>query len=41
MLNTTTALLDYDVSKAVDEVGKVETSGGAVVSADSRHLKSL
>ena len=40
VLNTTAAFLDYDVSKAVDKVGKVETSGGAVASADSRHLKS-
>ena len=40
VLNTTAAFLDHDVFKAVDEVGKVETSGGAVASADSRHLKS-
>ena len=41
MLNTTTAFLDHNVSKAVDKVGKVETSGSAIASADSRHLKSL
>ena len=40
VFHTTTALLDHDVSKVVEEVGEFETSGGAVASTDSRHLKS-
>jgi hypothetical protein len=40
MFHTTAALLDYDVSKIVEEVGEFETSGGAVASTDNRHLKS-
>ena len=41
VLNTTTVFLDYNVSKTVDKVGKVKTSGSAITSTDSRHLKSL
>ena len=41
ILNTTTTFLDYDVSKVVDKVSKVETSGSTVTSTDNRHLKSL
>ena len=41
MLNITTAFLNYNVSKAVDKVGKVETLGSTITSADSRYLKSL
>ena len=38
--HTVAAFLDYGVSEDVDEVGEFETSGGAVASTDSRHLKS-
>jgi hypothetical protein len=37
---TAAAFLDYGVSEVVEEVGEFETSGGAVASTDSRHLKS-
>ena len=41
ILNTTAVFLDYNVSKAIDEVSKVEASGSAIASIDSRHLKNL
>ena len=41
ILNTTTTFLDYDVSKVVDKVSKVETSGSTITSTDNRYLKSL
>jgi hypothetical protein len=34
------AFLNHSVSKVVKEVGKFETSGSAVASTDSRHLKN-
>jgi hypothetical protein len=40
VFHTTTTLLDHDVSKVVEEVGEFETSGSAITSTDSRHLKS-
>jgi uncharacterized membrane protein len=41
MLYTATAFLDYSVSEVVEKVGEFETSGSAITSTDSRHLKSL
>jgi hypothetical protein len=41
ILYTATAFLDYSVSKVIEKVGEFETSGGAITSTDSRHLKSL
>ena len=41
ILNITTIFLDYNVSKAINKVGKVETSGSTITSIDSRYLKSL
>jgi hypothetical protein len=40
MFRTATAFLNYSVSKVVEEVGEFETSGSAVTSTDSRHLKN-
>ena len=41
ILNITTIFLDYNVSTAINKVGKVETSGSTITSIDSRYLKSL
>jgi hypothetical protein len=35
---TTTAFLNHGVSEIVEEVGEVETAGGAVASMNNRHL---
>jgi hypothetical protein len=40
VLHTVAAFLNHGVSEDVDEVGEFETSGGAVASTDSRHLKN-
>jgi hypothetical protein len=34
------AFLNHSVSKVVEEVGEFETSGSAIASTDSRHLKN-
>jgi hypothetical protein len=40
VFRTATAFLNYGVSKVVEEVGEFETSGSAIASTDSRHLKN-
>jgi hypothetical protein len=40
VFHTVAAFLNHSVSENVDEVGEFETSGGAVASTDSRHLKN-
>jgi hypothetical protein len=40
VFHTAAAFLNHGVYKVVEEVGEFETSGGAVVSTDSRHLKN-
>jgi uncharacterized membrane protein len=39
MFRITATFLDYDVSKAVEEIGEFETSGSAVAVTNSRHLQ--
>jgi len=39
VFHTAAAFLNHGVSKVVEEVGEFETSGSAVASTDSRHLK--
>jgi hypothetical protein len=41
MFHTVTTFLNHSVSENVDKVGEFETSGGAIASTDSRHLKNL
>ena len=41
VLDTTTAFLDYNVSKVVDEIGEVKMSDSTVTSSNNRYLKSL
>jgi hypothetical protein len=40
VFHTAAAFLNHGVYKVVEEVGEFETSGGAVASTDSRHLKN-
>jgi hypothetical protein len=40
VFHTVTILLNYSVSEDVDKVGEFETSGSAITSTDSRHLKN-
>jgi hypothetical protein len=40
VLYTVATFLNHSVSEGVDGVGEFETSGGAVTSTDSRHLKN-
>jgi hypothetical protein len=40
VFHTVTAFLNYSVSEDVNKVGEFETSGSAITSTDSRHLKN-
>jgi hypothetical protein len=40
VFRTAAAFLNHSISKIVEEVGEFETSGGAVASTDSGHLKN-